>query len=311
VVPELARRGWEVAVVGGEPATMRRLLQGVPHHPAASLGAAVLALARLGRQDIVHAHLTAAELAAVVTRPVHRARLVATRHFAAVRGSSRLGSLAARLIDRQLRREIAISAFVARSVDRPTTVVLNPVPPLPPSPLAGRQVLVAQRLEAEKRTQLAIDAFGRSGLAADGWRLVVAGQGAQAAALRDEAVRTPGVELVGQVADLQPLREASSLFLASAPAEPFGLSVAEAMAAGLPVVAAAGGAHLETVGHRRPDLCFPVGDADAAAALLRRLADDETARRQAGAELRADAVERFSVTAHVDGLERAYAEARA
>ena len=51
------------------------------------------------------------------------------------------------------------------------------------------------------------------------------------------------VDFVGQVADTDRLLGESSVVLAPAPEEPFGLSVVEAMAHGVPVVAADGGAH--------------------------------------------------------------------
>ncbi len=66
------------------------------------------------------------------------------------------------------------------------------------------------------------------------------------------------MELVGHVAETDALLAGASILLAPAPREPFGLSVVEAMAHGLPVVAAGGGAHLETVGD--DGLLFPRGD---------------------------------------------------
>ncbi len=98
----------------------------------------------------------------------------------------------------------------------------------------------------------------------------------------------------------------SSVLLAPAPLEPFGLSVVEAMAHGLPVVAAGGGAHLETVGE--DGLLFPPGDAPAAAAALARLGGDPALRRSVGDALRHRQQDRFTLTGHVDRLERLYRE---
>jgi glycosyltransferase involved in cell wall biosynthesis len=64
--------------------------------------------------------------------------------------------------------------------------------------------------------------------------------------------------------------------------EPFGLAVVEGMAAGLPVVAAAGGGPAEVVTDGVDGLLYPAGDADALAARLRTLAGDATLRRALG-----------------------------
>ena len=60
--------------------------------------------------------MTVAEAVAVAARPVHRAPVVATRHFAAHRGTRRSGRLLAPWIARGLQHEIAVSEFVASRV---------------------------------------------------------------------------------------------------------------------------------------------------------------------------------------------------
>ena len=129
-------------------------------------------------------------------------------------------------------------------------------------------VVMLQRLDEEKAPDVGLRAWAASGLADRGWRLVVAGTGV----LRPDLER-PGRPswaapdrwtFAGQVADTDGLLAGASVLLAPAPAEPFGLSVVEAMSHGLAVVAAAGGAHVETVADA--GLLFPPGDADAAAA---------------------------------------------
>ena len=87
VAPRLAARGCEVAVVGGDPAQMARVSDVVRWRPASTTWQVARELKRLGRLDIVHAHMTAAEVAAVITKPLHHARLVTTLHFASPRGS--------------------------------------------------------------------------------------------------------------------------------------------------------------------------------------------------------------------------------
>jgi glycosyltransferase involved in cell wall biosynthesis len=257
--------------------------------------------------DVVHAHMTAAELAAAIT-PSGRASIISTRHFAAGRGSSRTARLAGRLVRRRLARQIAISRFVADEIGEPSIVILNGVAVAEAAIPDGRSILVTQRLQQEKRTVEALQAWHRSGLAADGWRLLIAGDGVQRPELEayvtDHGVR--GVEFLGHRRDISALRERAGLALATAPAEPFGLAVAEAMMAGLPVVASAAGGHLETVGAVRPDLLYPSGDVGACAALLRRLAASSELRRSIGADLRAHARRSLTIASHVDALESLY-----
>jgi glycosyltransferase involved in cell wall biosynthesis len=133
---------------------------------------------------------------------------------------------------------------------------------------AGEHALVASRLAPEKGVELAVEACARAGLP-----LVVAGDGPQAAALRS----APGARFVGQVSaeELRALRERAALALVpSRAAETFGLAAAEAMAAGVPVVATAVGALTELVD--AGGLVAP-GDADAFATAARARFGDEAA----------------------------------
>ncbi len=304
----LASRGHQVVVVGGDPERMRvELGKRVEHVPASSVGQAVRAL--LGRRDadIVHAHMTAAETAAWLAHPVQRAPIVATRHFASDRGSSAPARMLSRLVSRSISSDIAISRFVADSIAGPSVLLYSGVPNREQSPLDAPTVVMLQRLTTEKAPSVGVLAWSESGLASMGWRLVLAGGGG----LHDELVAqarrlgvSESVDFVGLVADTDRLLDRSSIVLAPAPGEPFGLSVVEAMAHGVPVVAAAGGAHLETVGD--DGLLFPPGDASSAARALVELATDRGHRLEVGAALRRRQRRLFSLIDHVDSLEQLY-----
>lgn len=307
VAPALAGRGVDVAVVGGPEAAMRRELApaGVPHEAARSTLDAVRRLLRRGRVDLVHAHMTAAELAAALAGVVTRSPVVATRHFAARRGRSPGGRVAAVAIERVLRREIAISSFVAGATGRPSVVLPNAVPRRPAVAPTGRTVVMAQRLEAEKDGDVGIRAWAASGLGRQGWRLVVAGEGSRDGALRalaDDLDVADSVDFVGRQEGLDALLDRSAALLATARAEPFGLSVVEAMAAGVPVVASAAGAHLETVGACSTEWLFPPGDVAACAELLLSLTADEVVRTEYGRALQDVQRRRFDLDDHVDRL---------
>jgi glycosyltransferase involved in cell wall biosynthesis len=69
---------------------------------------------------------------------------------------------------------------------------------------------------------------------------------------------------------------------ASVTPEPFGQVVVEGMAAGLPVIASAGGGPSEIIDDGVTGLLYPPGDADRLAQALRRLARDEELRARLG-----------------------------
>jgi glycosyltransferase involved in cell wall biosynthesis len=107
----------------------------------------------------------------------------------------------------------------------------------------GRGALVSGRLAPEKGVDVAIDACRLAGV-----QLTVAGEGPERRRL--EAAGESSVTFVGQLAqrDLARLRERSAVaVMPSRSAETFGLAAAEAMAAGVPVVASRVGALPELV----------------------------------------------------------------
>lgn len=309
-----AAAGWAVTVVGGRQAPMREVAgDAVTWLPGSTLTEALRSLASAGRFDVCHAHMTYAETVGLMTRAWHRAPVVATRHFAAARGASRVGAAIARWIDRSLAGQVAISRFVADNLERPPSAVLTngvAVAPARWSP-ASRTVLTLQRLEAEKDTLTAVRAWRASQLVDEGWRLRVVGDGAQRAMLervvREEGIA--GVEFGGWVPDVGKEFDQAGLCLATAPAEPLGLSVLEAMAAGIPVVATAAGGHLETVGVLPDAALFAPGDVEQAARLLRSLALDESARRRLSECGRAVQQSEFSLAVHAERVLAWYRDA--
>lgn len=141
--------------------------------------------------------------------------------------------------------------------------------------------LVVSRLSPEKGIDVAIDACRRADIP-----LVVAGDGPERANLAAGASGSE-VRFVGQVDDahLAQLRAGAAVALIpSRSAETFGLAAAEAMAAGLPVVASRVGALPELVGEE--GLVAP-GDAHALAAAIERLRGDAGAGERARARVRA------------------------
>ena len=310
---ELARRGWDVSVVGGHPELMpSALASGVRWLPGSTPAQALSSLTALGRQDVCHAHMTLAEAVAIAGFPRHRAPIISTRHFAAVRGSRSAARVLARGISRLLSREIAASRYVAERIERtPDAVIVNGVPLgdvvwRPDS----RVVLILQRLEAEKDTLTALRAWEASRLWEEGWALRVAGDGSERQMLQAWVARRSlaEVEFTGWISDPGSQLAAAGVLLAPGPRDSVGLSVLEAMGAGVPVVACASGGHVETVGLLDRPSMFAPGDWKEAAAALRRLRDDG-ARHAASKAGRKLVEAEFSVTRHVDRLVDEYRHA--
>jgi glycosyltransferase involved in cell wall biosynthesis len=307
---ELAQRGWEVTVIGGDPRRMRAQLPAtVEHLSGASVVDVVRYLGQLPRQDIVHAHMTAAELPAALLKRKLGGRLIVTRHFPFRRGSTLPGRLAGSLIARRVDAQVAISHFVAAYVEGVSAVIHNGVANSIWDPAARDDtVLVLQRLEPEKDTATALRAWARAGLAPWGWRLIIHGRGSDEAALRSLAAELgidASVDFAGFTDKPRTALARAGMLLATAPREPFGLAVVEAMAEATPVVAAAGGAHPETLGDA--GTYFEPRDADACAERLSHLAGAAQERQVIGVALRDRQRAQFTVTRHADRLEVLYA----
>ena len=281
--------------------------------PGASTGDLLRALARGGRRDVVHSHITKADYSALMAAPVTRGKRISTRHITTPRGYGRLAKVLAPVVRRALAREIAVSRYVSDLLERPSDVVLlNGVrPQAEVTEERQRFVLMAHRLAPEKDTRTGLRAWAESGLSDRGWRLVVAGAGQERSTMEHLAAElgiTGSTDFVGWLADPTEAFRTAGIFLAPAPTEPCGLSILEAMAQGLPVVAAGSGGNPETVGQDPAAATFPPGDASAAAAHLVRLADDDDARRAYGTSLRRLQRAELSLDVHVDRLLEVYRE---
>ncbi|MBJ7329741.1 MAG: glycosyltransferase [Solirubrobacteraceae bacterium] len=148
--------------------------------------------------------------------------------------------------------------------DVPVHVIGHPVPVTTERSRAdtGTYALVASRLAPEKGVDVAIAACRQARVP-----LVIAGDGPERAAL-ERAADGADVRFTGAVPaeEVSRLREGAALAIVpSRSAETFGLAAAEAMAAGVPVIASAVGALPELV---VPGALVPPGDPAALAALV-------------------------------------------
>lgn len=308
----------DVRVIGGDPALMAPPLQscGVRFHRSGSLVELVRSVrSAAATVDVVNTHMTDADIAATIA--VLGARrtpaLVATRHFSQRRGSTGPG-MPYRLVERRIDAEIAISRTVAESIAVPSTVVYPGVQPVMDAsePGRGKIVLMAQRLQPEKHTDVGLRAFAGSGLARSGWTLHLAGDGIERAPLEELARRleiAPHVRFLGFRADVPELMQGAGILLATSPFEHFGLTVLEAMASALPVVATDAGGHAEMLADVDGSALFPPDDVERAARLLRALADDPAARLAVGVAQQERQRTAFTLQAQAEGTEGVYRRA--
>lgn len=152
----------------------------------------------------------------------------------------------------------------------------------------------------------AVEELARRGTARPLELIVVGSAGPE-----ERVAPTVAIRHVGSVRSsdrLAAFYRAADLLVHAAVEEPFGLSVAEAMACGTPVVTAGGGGVLEVVESGRTGLVVPPGDPHALAGALAALLEDPSRRAAMGAAATAAARARLGLTAMVRALHEWCAE---
>lgn len=197
-------------------------------------------------------------------------RLIARRTPVVVVGSA----LAERFAEAQ--DVLAISVSLARIAD--VAGAAGTAAPRPRAAGAERRILSVGRLDPEKNPLLLADVLARLG---PGWRLEVCGDGPLAGALAERLAAlgvADGAELAGDVEHgaLAARYRAADVLLHVSHTEGVPQVLYEAFAAGTPVVATdVGGVRGAAEGAA---LLVPPGDADAAVAALRRVAEEPALR---------------------------------
>ena len=275
----------------------------------------LIRLFRRVRPDIVHANSSKAgilgRLAAWIARVPSR---IFTAHgwaFAAYSGATSKAYLWA---DRALRPLTTATICVAENELRigvaagtcsaARTVVIHNAVDVQAAPRAtpdvGTPLVVSVgRLKYPKDTRTLLEAAAR---VPGDWRLQVVGDGPERAAL--EPLASDKLELVGERNDVPELLATASVFVLSSRSEGLPISVLEAMAAGLPVIASDVGGLREQVEDGVTGLLVPAGDVAALATALERLVGDPQLRRVMGDAGRARAEALFDLPgfrqAHLD-----------
>jgi glycosyltransferase involved in cell wall biosynthesis len=138
--------------------------------------------------------------------------------------------------------------------------------------------------------------------------LVVAGAGPRTEALR--AMGTDGITFLGNLDRqevLPRLYASADAFVFSSVTETLGLVILEAMASGVPVIAAPAGGVADHLRHGENGLAYPPGDVEAMAAAMVGMVDDP-ARRAALAVGARRTADRLSWEEELDRLSESYLE---
>lgn len=199
-----------------------------------------------------------------------------------------------------------VPRIIPNGVSVETFASARPATGLPP----GRRLLFVGRLEKRKGFRHAVRAFGELASRYPDLHLVVVGHGRESDALRalDRHARRR-VVMLGRVSNaaLPGYYAAADVFVSPATGgESFGIVLAEAMSAGLPVVASALKGYAEVVRHEHEGLLVPPRDDDALADAIARLLDDPSLARRLGAagRLRARTFSWDAVATHIEDAYR-------
>ncbi|MEA2254686.1 MAG: hypothetical protein QOG35_731 [Solirubrobacteraceae bacterium] len=238
---------------------------------------------------------------ATLYRWVDRLARPATSIVVCVAESERRAGLAARTCAPE-RTVVIHNGVVVEGTER---AALRGAPPL---------IVSVARLAAPKDPLTLVAALAR--LEPGSFRAVLVGDGPERDAVAAEvraAALDGDITLAGDRDDVAALLAAADVFVLATRSEGLPMSILEAMAAGLPIVASAVGGIPEAVVDDETGRLVPAGDAPALAAALERVLGDAALRRAMGAAGRRRAAEAFGVerfrSAHVALYERELAAA--
>ena len=292
------------------------------------VGRAVARALREARPDVIHVHEPLVPSVGMHAVLAANAPVVGTFHSNV--GRERVGSLwfqlavpLVRPVWNRLARRIAVSEAARLSVcsrmgDGDIVVIPNGVnvrrftTAEPAAVGPGRHLLFVGRLEKRKGFPVAVQAFERLAPLYPDLGLLVVGEGSQRGAV--DAL-TPGVRarvtMLGRVEDVRLasyLRAADVYVGPALGGESFGIVLAEAMAAGLPIVASDIAGYRDVARKGREALLVPPGDAGALAAGVERVLSDPVLARSLG-ECGAARAREFDWDVVTDQIEAVYLEA--
>lgn len=341
----LRERGNEVTVVvlgalpAGSPGVLADFLAGggnviaCDKPPGISLRtiAAVRRAIRKGRPDVVHSHQHGLRylLAATMGSP-GATGFVHTLHTPQAAQAGIVADLVHAWARRRRVRPVAVAPAIAAAYEesygyRGIATVPNGVDMcrFAPDAAAGAawraergipadDIVIAcvARLQPVKNHELLLRAFRQVLDDFANARLVLIGDGPLLSELRETTRAlglTPRVEFAGTCVDVERALQGADIAALSSKWEAHPLSLVEAMAVGLPVIAPSVGGIVDVVVDGENGLLFAAGDCAALAAGLSALCRDAGLRRRMGVAARAEVAAQCSIAAMVEGYLGIYA----
>jgi phosphatidylinositol alpha-mannosyltransferase len=251
---------------------------------------------REGGFDVLHVHEPAAPSLSLLACWVATGPIVATVHTAIPRSramhaaepilQSALEKISGRIAVSEAARTTLVEHFGGDAVLIPNGVSVRKfekADPLPGWPGTGGALGFLGRMdEPRKGFAILLRAFEMLAAERPGLRLLVAGHGdADEALARTPAALRDRIVLLGQVSDSDKVRVYHSVDVFCAPntgGESFGIVLAEAMAAGAPIVASDLDAFRQVLRRGQAGELFPTGNAAELAAAAGRLLDQPELR---------------------------------
>ncbi|MGY1787288.1 glycosyltransferase family 4 protein [Geodermatophilus sp. SYSU D00698] len=270
---------------------------------AARAALALIRIARSFRPHIIHAHMMSSAVLAFPVAKVTGAALVTTMHnsFDRHSGLMRLGRVVVAVSEAE-RHRLLRRGYPTHKV----RTVLNGSVSSPRESLDDEHeitevsvpcVMTLSGLHHRKAVGDAVRAFATALPFAPEWHLNIVGSGPDRPALEAmvDKLRLHGsVHFLGPSLTPWRLLEQAQIFVSSSLDEPFGLSLAEARAAGCAIVATAVGGVPEVLDHGQAGQLVPVADVARMAEVLKSLMTDSGALAL-WQDRAAKGAERFSV----------------
>ena len=291
-----------------------------------------LLIKRLG-VDLIHAHLFGSAVRAAMLARVCGVPAIATLHGAVDLDSrERLRDLKVAVVNHGLRRVIFVSKQLQRTLldtvpirRSLATVITNGIDPTPFLSSSGGGFraesgigpdefvvgTVATPGRSAKGLDILLDAVSILKTLSPGCRFVVVGPldyGRGTEILRDRDARglTNDILFTGFRSDVNRALATFDVYALTSRSEGFPLSLLEAMAAGLPIVATRCGGPEEILDDGITGLLVANESAEAIAHAIARLRTNSLERRRLGDAARAAVTERFTLEAQVRAYERVY-----
>ena len=258
----------------------RRISSGWSPLSVAGAIADLVALCHAFRPDVIHAHMMSSAVLGFVASRLCRLPLVTTVHNSFDQHSDlmRLGDAVVAVSEAE--RRLLLSRGYS---DRKLVTIYNGPVGSPREELIERKprpvlatpcVITVAGLHARKGVHHLIAAFAATAVAYPEWHLNIIGEGPDRAKLETEVASLglgARVHFVGAVMNPKPWLEQAQIFALASLAEPFGLVLVEARAAGCAVVATDVGGIPEVLAFGQAGHLVKAGDPEAMAQVFREL----------------------------------------